>query len=146
MDYSHLLGRSEHLQHHAPGNLTRHQTWAPSSSRFGNFIIAYDLLIIQNHNVFAREIKPNTLIILQGLMCEIFRQHATFYSLLVMYWMSYLDNSICQWVILPVKVGFSKMYFIGSILEINKVVWQLQGCVNRLKLFYFSNFLNVKRL
>ena len=38
------------------------------------------------------------------------------------YWMSYSVRIICHLAILPDKVGFSKIYLIGSIFDINRVV------------------------
>src|ERR1043165_4293009 len=45
--------------------------------------------------------------------------------------MSYSVKIICHLAILPERAGFSNMYFIGSILEINKVVWVNIYCLSR---------------
>src|ERR1044072_3726593 len=45
--------------------------------------------------------------------------------------MSYSVKIICHLAILPERAGFSKMYFIGAILEINKVVWVNIYCLSR---------------
>lgn len=48
----------------------------------------------------------------------------------VTYWMSYSDN-IYQWAILLVQSSFYKMYLMGSILDINIVVWKIMYCLRR---------------
>src|ERR1051325_6882318 len=45
--------------------------------------------------------------------------------------MSYSVKIIFHLAIRPVKVGFSNMYLIGSILDINKVVWVNIYCLSR---------------
>ena len=47
------------------------------------------------------------------------------------YCISYSVKIICHLAILPERVGFSNMYLIGSILDINKVVWVNMYCLSR---------------
>lgn len=44
-------------------------------------------------------------------------------ALYVTYWISYSVRIIYQWVTLPIREGFSNIYLMGSILEINNVLW-----------------------
>src|SRR3954467_2255378 len=45
--------------------------------------------------------------------------------------MSYSVSIICHLAIRPERAGFSNTYLIGSILEINKVVWVNIYCLSR---------------
>ena len=49
----------------------------------------------------------------------------------MVYCMSYSVKTIFYRAILPERAGFSNIYFMGSILEINRVVWVNIYCLSQ---------------
>ena len=110
------------IKHNSPSGF---QIWTFSKKRF------ITIFHFQIHYIFIRKIKSNGLISSTGWWARYSASTLLLIALWVCYSILYLNNNIYQRAILPVRAGFSKMYLIESIREINQVVWFNIYCLRR---------------
>ena len=106
-----------------------------SGSLLRSFIRSRCFTVSYQHDVLIRKLKIHRLVIIHDLMCQMIRQHTPWLLFWVVYWISYLVKIIYNLAILPDKAGLSKIYLIGSIFDINRVVWVSIYCLTVGKLF-----------